>query len=130
MGSLYLYYSDTLTPASVDPPPGYKWKLVSVSISLTTSSTVGSRSVYVKLVRINFPGWMDLLNCATSTVSSVETAFLDSAYTSNNTGASANIVSLENDFWIYGGDNITLVASLQTGDTWNATLIVEEILDV
>ena len=108
------------------PNVGYKWRILAAILSITTSSTTGTRSaslvIYLGSPPTPFPV---LASVSTSSVSSV---------TTGTGGPNTPNGSASNTTWymypeMRAADVIKLSVSLQTGDTAEYFLLVDEVLD-
>lgn len=108
------------------PNVGYKWRILSAILSLSSSSTAGTRTAQLGIIMgsstLAFPV---LVSLSSDTVSTVSTA---------TGGPNAPNASATNTIWymypeMRSADVVKLSVSLQTGDTVEYYLLVDEVLD-
>lgn len=117
------HFSDTgvTSFARIQPPDMYKWNLLTVFLVIHSSATAGTRTVSLYKTGFNNAFSFIIVDASGTTVSgSIYAQLLPVA------GATHNLYP---PFWLDSEDGIGMSFSLQTGDTVDYDIEVDEVLD-
>lgn len=112
------------------PPPGFRWRVLSAVVVLNGSATVGARSANLNLGPMYQSQSAANLTLAITSQGSTSASTTSTGIGGTSPAGAADTVTTWTAFPILSrADQIFLSVTLQSGDTVNAYLVVDEVLD-
>ena len=122
---------DTSTTTFLQPNVGYRWRILSILLWLTTGTATGNRAVNIGIAPYQSSGGLALIIANTQVQSGVSSTYYSQLIgASNAPGNGGGNYTMYSDIYSDASAHIAIDAGIQTGDTYGYDIQVIEEPDI